>query len=238
MPSPDIHAPRLFVAAPLAEGASVAGSPAQAHYLGTVLRLGPGAGLRLFNGRDGEFAATIAALRRDRLTLDVGPLTRPQAPEPDIWLVFSPLKRDATDMVVQKATELGAAALLPVFCARTNTARINEARLAAIALEAAEQCERLTIPSLAPPRPLADLLGGWPRDRVLAAALERIPALPSARDVDAGALLVGPEGGFTPGELDVMRATPFIRSVSLGPRILRAETAALAGLALLLSRTW
>jgi 16S rRNA (uracil1498-N3)-methyltransferase len=238
MPPPDTHAPRLFVAATLAEGTSLPGSPAQAHYLGTVMRLAAGASVRLFNGRDGEFAATIATVRRDRLTLAVGPQTRPQAAEPDLWLVFSPLKRDATDLVVQKAVELGAAALLPVFCARTNTARINEARLTAIAIEAAEQCERLTIPTLAPPRPLAEVLGDWPRTRVLAAALERVPGLPSLRDVEAGALLVGPEGGFTAGELDVMRATPFIHAVSLGPRILRAETAALAGLALLLSRTW
>jgi len=238
MKSPDIHAPRLFVEAALAEGTSLAGSAAQAHYLGTVLRLGAGEAVRLFNGRDGEFAATIASVRRDRLVLDVGAQTRGQAAEPDVWLVFSPLKRDATDLVVQKAVELGAAALLPVFCARTNTARINEARLTAIAVEAAEQCERLTIPALRPPRALAELLADWPRDRVLAAAMERVPGLPSPAGVAAGALLVGPEGGFTPGELDVMRATPFIQPVSLGPRILRAETAALAGLALLLSRTW
>jgi 16S rRNA (uracil1498-N3)-methyltransferase len=238
MKSPDTHAPRLFVEAALTEGGDVAGSPAQAHYLGTVMRLGAGAAVRLFNGRDGEFAATIASVRRDRLVLKVGARTRAQAPEPDIWLVFSPLKRDATDLVVQKAVELGAAALLPVFCARTNTARINEARLTAIAVEAAEQCERLTIPGLKPPRPLAEVLGDWPRDRVLAAALERVPGLPSPAGIEAGALLVGPEGGFTLGELDVMRATPFIQPVSLGPRILRAETAALAGLALLLSRTW
>jgi len=237
MPLPDTNAPRLFVDATLAEGTSLAGSPGQAHYLGTVMRLGAGAPVRVFNGRDGEYADTIAAVRRDRLSLDVGAQTRTQTSEPDIWLVFSPLKRDATDLGVQKAVEL-AAAVLPVFCARTNSTRINEARLAAIAIEAAEQCERLTIPALLPPRPLPDLLGDWPRNRVLAAALERVPDLPSPRDVAAGALLVGPEGGFTAGELDVMRATPFIQAVSLGPRILRAETAALAGLALLLSRTW
>jgi 16S rRNA (uracil1498-N3)-methyltransferase len=139
---------------------------------------------------------------------------------------------------VQKATELGASALVPVFCARTNAARINEDRLRAIAMEAAEQSERLTLPALHTPRRLFDLLGEWPRERILAAAIERVPGLQAVQNATAGALLIGPEGGFTPGELDVMRATPFIQPVSLGPRILRAETAALAGLALLLSRQW
>ena len=242
-PGPETTAPRLFVTGDLARGVRIAGTAAQAHYLGTVMRQQPGAPLRLFNGRDGEFGATIEALRRDKLTVLVGPQTRTQTPEPDIWLLFSPLKRDPTDLVVQKATELGIAALLPVFCARTNTARVNTDRFAAIAIEAAEQSERLTIPRIDPPRRLADVLGAWDPARPLAAALEREPGLPplgagSAGYVPAGALLIGPEGGFTPGELDVMRATPFIQPVSLGPRILRAETAALAGLALMLSRTW
>jgi 16S rRNA (uracil1498-N3)-methyltransferase len=233
----DITAPRLFVAAPLAAGASVPGTPGQAHYLGTVLRQPEGAPVRLFNGRDGEFAATIGALRKDRLRFAIGAQTRPQAPEPDVWLLFSPLKRDTTDLVVQKAVELGASALMPVFCARTNAARMNMDRAQAIAIEAAEQSERLTIPALHPPQRLFDALGAWPRSRGLAAAVERVAApLPAALENPPGALLVGPEGGFTPAELDVLRATPFIQPLSLGPRILRAETAALAGLALLLSR--
>jgi 16S rRNA (uracil1498-N3)-methyltransferase len=237
LPQPaDITAPRLFVSHALTEGAECAGTAAQAHHLGTVLRLQQGAGVRLFNGRDGEFAAGIAFLRRDRLVLQAGARTRLQEDEPDVWLVFSPLKRDATDLVAQKATELGVSALVPVFCARTNAARVNEARLAAIAVEAAEQSERLTVPAVHAPRRLFDVLGDWPRGRVLAAAVERVPGLAMAGARGAGALLVGPEGGFTPGELDVMRATPFIQPVSLGPRILRAETASLAGLALLLLR--
>jgi 16S rRNA (uracil1498-N3)-methyltransferase len=233
-----ITAPRLFVDHALQEGAAIPGTPGQAHYLGTVLRQAAGAPIRLFNGREGEFAASIAGLRKDRLSFAVGPQTRAQQAEPDLWLVFSLLKRDATDLVVQKATELGASALVPVFCARTNAARINEDRLRAIAMEAAEQSERLTLPALHTPRRLFDLLGEWPRERILAAAIERVPGLQAVQNATAGALLIGPEGGFTPGELDVMRATPFIQPVSLGPRILRAETAALAGLALLLSRQW
>ena len=238
MPPPDHTVPRVFLEHALAEGESIAGTPAQAHYLGTVLRQAIGAPVRVFNGRDGEFAATIAHLRRDRLDLAIGARARAQAAEPDLWLVFSPLKRDATELVVQKATELGASALLPVICARTNTPRINEARLRAIAIEAAEQCERLTIPVLHKAASLAEGLAAWPAGRILAAAIERAPGNPPAQTVRAGGLLVGPEGGFTPAELDVMRAKPFIQAVSLGPRILRAETAALAGLALLACQEW
>jgi len=225
---------RLFTAAALAEGASVEGTPAQAHYLGAVMRRAAGDCLRLFNGRDGEFTASIETLRKDRLRLTIGAQTRPQAPEPDVWLVFAVLKRDATDLVVQKATELGAAAILPVFTARTNAGRVNTDRLRAIATEAAEQSERLTVPTLYEPRELLDLLADWPAQRRLAAALERTAA--AALAPGPGALLVGPEGGFTSRELDVLGVAPFIQPVSLGARVLRAETAAIAGLALLLAR--
>ncbi len=155
--------PRLHVPDDLAAGATIAAATAQAHYLGTVLRCGAGDRVRLFNGRDGEWHARIAQLRRDRVTFAVETQLRPQQPDPDLWLVFALLKRDATDLVVQKATELGVSALLPIFTERTNTARINEARLTAIATEAAEQCERLDHPRPAPanppPRPARNLAG-------------------------------------------------------------------------------
>ena len=227
-------APRLFVAGALSEGAVLAGNPAQAHHLGGVLRHGPGDAVRLFNGVDGEFAARIEKLRKGNITFAVGPRLRPQALESDVWLAFALLKRDATDLVAEKATELGAARLLPVLCARGQAGRVNLDRLRAIATSAAEQSERLTVPMVHEPVTLPDLLGAWPAGRRLAAAIERAPGLPCP--VSEGALLTGPEGGFTPGELDALRAAPFIQRVSLGPRVLRAETAAIAGLALLLAR--
>jgi 16S rRNA (uracil1498-N3)-methyltransferase len=230
--------PRLFVTDKLLTGAQVAGAAAHAHHLGAVLRRGPGDIVRLFNGRDGEFAARILAMARDRVTFEVDVCLRRQISEPDAWLVFAALKRDATDLVVEKATELGVSALLPVFTERTQAARVNLERLRGIATEAAAQSERLTVPELRAARGLFDVLADWPTGRRLVAALERSngPPIDGAAAGTPVALLVGPEGGFTPRELDVLLATPFIQPASLGHRILRADTAAIAGLALLLAR--
>lgn len=225
--------PRLFVDQALHPGAELAASPAQAHYLGTVLRQAAGAKLRLFNGRDGEYLAHLAAIRRDRASFAVAECLRPQAPEPDVWLAFAPLKRDATDLVVQKATELGVAVILPVFTERTNTARLNLDRLRAIATEAAEQSERLTVPRMADPQRLVEMLAQWPAGRPLAVALERHDAPPLHPAAGPAGLLVGPEGGFAPAEVERLRRHADVAIISLGPRILRAETAAIVGLALL-----
>jgi 16S rRNA (uracil1498-N3)-methyltransferase len=224
---------RLFVDAPLTLGETIAASAAQAHYLGTVMRRGIGDAVRLFNGRDGEFEARIGLLRRDRAELRVERLSRVQTEEPDLWLLFALLKRDATDLVVQKATELGVSALHPVITERCNTHRMNAGRLHAIAVEAAEQCERLTVPVLHEPRPLQEVLAEWTPERRLVAALERSEAPRIAAVRGRTGLLVGPEGGFSPAELEALRAHPFVTPVSLGPRVLRADTACIVGLALL-----
>ena len=232
--STDSTSIRLFTDATLTAGTEIAATPAQAHYLGTVMRRGAGEGVRLFNGRDGEWRAHIGVIRKDRATLVVEHSLRRQSAEPDLWLVFAPLKRDAIDMLAQKATELGASALLPVITERTNNERINMSRLAAIALEAAEQSERLTIPVLHPPRRLSELMADWPSERPLVAAIERSDAPPPPRGLSRAGLIIGPEGGFSPAEIGLLRRQPYLVEASLGPHVLRAETAAIAGLALLL----
>ncbi len=224
---------RLFVDHPLYAGAEVPATGEQAHYLAHVMRRGVGDGVRLFNGRDGEVQAEIAALRKDRATLRVGGQLRPQTGGPELTLVFSALKRDANDLVIEKATELGVTRLCPVFTERTNTSRLNLDRFAAIAREAAEQCERLSVPAIDQPQRLWDLLARWPAGQVLSAAIERAAAPPPRATGGAAALLVGPEGGFTQAELDALRRLPFVEPIGLGPLILRAETAAIVGLTLL-----
>ena len=230
--------PRLYVdpaQAMLHAGLELPMREDQAHYLGNVLRRGAGDGVRLFNVRDGEWQAAIGSLhKRGRGSFDIATLVRPPAPETGPRLLFAPVKRDATDLVVRMATELGVSALQPVLTDRTNSARTNSDRLRAIAIEAAEQCERLSVPTVAEPQRLAAVLAEWPEGHTLHAAIERLPGPERARAGAPGdALLIGPEGGFTPTELDVLRALPFVTFLSLGSRILRAETAAVAGLSCL-----
>jgi 16S rRNA (uracil1498-N3)-methyltransferase len=224
---------RLHVTDQLAAGATIELDAGQAHYLGSVMRRSAGDGVRLFNGRDGEWDGRITTMGRGKAGIAVEFLVRPQADDVDIWLMFAVLKRDQTDLVVQKATELGVSALLPVFTERTNAARVNEDRLHAIAIEAAEQSERLTVPALHPARPLADALAAWPPTRPLFVAMERADAPPLAPSTSPAGLLIGPEGGFGPRDHALLKQYGFVRPVSLGPRILRAETAAIAGIVLL-----
>jgi 16S rRNA (uracil1498-N3)-methyltransferase len=224
---------RLHVDAVLAAGAVIEATEGQAHYLGSVMRRAVGDAVRLFNGSNGEWACRITSLSRGKATFAVESLARPQTGDADLWLMFAVLKRDSTDLVVQKATELGVSALLPVFTERTNAGRVNLNRLRAIATEAAEQSERLTIPALHPARQLHDSLAEWPAGRSLFVALERADAQPVTPASGPAGLLIGPEGGFGPRDHSVLDQCRFVCPVSLGPRILRAETAAIAGLALL-----
>ncbi len=232
-------ATRLFVEDDLAAGRSVGLDHARAHFLRSVLRLGRGAAVALFNGRDGEWRARIEGLGKGWASLEVEAPLRPQDATPDIWLLFAPIKRARIDFLAEKATELGVARLLPVTTRHTAVSRVNCERLAANAREAAEQCERLSVPEVAEPRRLFDLLADWPCERRLLVCAEAGAARPlaevlgEAADGPRGpwALLTGPEGGFAESELDALRKLPFVTTVGLGPRVLRSDTAALAALA-------
>ncbi len=224
--------PRLFVRAALGEGARVELDAAQANYLGNVLRLKEGAALLLFDGRSGEWLARIAEAGKRRMVLTVARRTREPEAIPDVWLAFAPVKRTQTDWLVEKATELGAARLMPVMTQRTIAERVRLERLEAIAIEAAEQCGRTLLPDISEPLPLAHLLDHRDATRTLYFADEAggEPAV-SAFAPGPAAILTGPEGGFTDEEREAIRAAPNAIPISLGPRVLRAETAALAALA-------
>jgi 16S rRNA (uracil1498-N3)-methyltransferase len=233
--------PRLWIDQRLAKGVSCPLDDAQARYLRQVLRRADGDPVRPFNAVDGEFDARLVAVGRHGAELALDRCRRPPLPEPGPWLLFAPLKRQATDWLVEKATELGAERLVPVVTRRTTAERVTVPRLAAIARESAEQCGRLTVPTVAGPVALYRLAADWPADRLLLVARPPTdgPGL-AAGDTAARyaggapfALLVGPEGGFAPGELDALREIPLLHAIALGPRVLRAETAAIAGLAIL-----
>jgi 16S rRNA (uracil1498-N3)-methyltransferase len=226
---------RLFVPAPIAEGTEIALGEAQSHYLANVMRASAGDSLRIFDGASGEWRAAVTAISRKKVVLTAQVQTRPQAPEPDAWLCFALLKRAKTDMVVEKATELGVSVIQPIITARTNADHVNLDRLRAIAVEAAEQCERLAVPDIRAPLPLARLMADWPADRQLFIADERRTSALLGPTQGPVALMTGPEGGFTEQELEAIARTPQVTRVSLGARILRAETAAIAGLALQLA---
>jgi 16S rRNA (uracil1498-N3)-methyltransferase len=224
---------RLFVTAALEPGAMVMLDEGQTHYLLHVLRAKAGDRVLLFNGRDGEWQAEITTAGKRGVALTMRARTAPQASAPDLWLVFAPVKKTPSDYLTQKATELGVSKLQPVFTRRTIVTRLNEERLLANAVEAAEQSGRLTVPEIGAVMVLEKLLASWPRERSLYFCDEGGDALPladAARNAKDGAaaILTGPEGGFDPAEREALRALSFVIPVSLGPRILRADTAALA----------
>jgi 16S rRNA (uracil1498-N3)-methyltransferase len=220
---------RLFVRTPLSEGALVELDAAQANYLGNVLRLCEGAELLVFDGSSGEWLARVAAVSRKRMSLTVERKTRDSESIPNLWLAFAPVKRAQTDWLVEKATELGVARLIPVITQRTIVERVKLDRLESIAIEAAEQCGRTRLPEIDEPISLSQFLDRRDEQRTLYFADEQ----GGEKAADAlkprpAAILTGPEGGFTDEEREAIRSAPNVTPISLGPRILRAETAALA----------
>ena len=225
---------RLFVEDPLATDASLALGRGQAHYLRNVMRRTSGDRIRLFNGRDGEWEGIIDTIAPRRAAVRLSTQTAEQTPSPDVRLLFAPLKATRTRFVVEKATELGVGAIHPILTRYGQTTRVNTERLRAHAIEAAEQCGRLDVPTIGPPCPLADALAAWQPERRLlvcdpaaessvAEALADTPAAPWA-------ILIGPEGGFAPDERRSLTDHPAAVHARLGPRILRAETAVAAAL--------
>ena len=228
---------RLFINDDLTAGAIVQLSPDQTHYLKNVMRQDAGGNVLLFNGRQGEWMAKIDSLGKKGAILSILEKTREQRSEPEVWLLFAPVKKSGTDMIAEKATELGVTRLWPVITERTNVERVKTERLKANVIEAAEQCRRLPVPAVREPEKLADVLADWNPGRRLIVLDETGDGDPLAeilkreRKPEGDALLIGPEGGFSRSELDAMGNLPFVTTASLGDRILRAETAALASLA-------
>jgi 16S rRNA (uracil1498-N3)-methyltransferase len=223
--------PRLFVRQTLSEGVAIALDANQANYLGNVLRLGVGAELLIFDGLSGEWMAHIADAGKKRMTLEVDRQTRESESIPDVWLAFAPVKRTKTDWLVEKATELGVARLIPVMTQRTVAERVRLDRLESIAIEAAEQCGRTRVPQIVEPTSLKRLIEELDPARHLYFADEGGGEPVASTFAEGPALiLVGPEGGFTEEERQLVRGSG-ASAISLGPRILRAETAALAALA-------
>jgi 16S rRNA (uracil1498-N3)-methyltransferase len=228
---PPASLPRLFVDRELSEGGALTLEGAAANYLVNVLRLGAGDRVKLFDDRTGEWISEIAEAGKKRVALAVGERLREREAVPDLWLLFAPIKRGRIDWLVEKATELGVARLVPVVTRRTVVDRLNLDRLRAHIVEAAEQCGRTALTALAEPQKLTSLLAAWPSERRLYFADESggEPLRPAA---GPAAILIGPEGGFTEDERAAIRALPQARAVGLGPRILRADTAAVAAIAL------
>jgi 16S rRNA (uracil1498-N3)-methyltransferase len=240
VPRYEFDAPRLFLDAPLQEGGELGLARQQANYLVNVLRLAQGDAVLVFNGRDGEWRARLSRSSWKDAVLRLEVQTRPQEGAGDLHYLFSPLKHARLDYMVQKAVEMGAGRLQPVITHRTQATRVNLARMQANAIEAAEQCGILAVPEIGETLTLEKLLDDWPADRLLVFCDEDAPladplaalasALPAGEPL---ALLVGPEGGFDAGERTKIRRLPQCVVISLGPRILRADTAAVAALALL-----
>lgn len=234
---------RLFVDNPLAPGMDLTLNGAPAHYLAHVMRVQTGESLLLFNGCDGEWMCRVMKIGRNICAVSVEFQTRAQHSEHGPWLAFAPVKKTAIDFIAEKATELGVSRLCPTFTSRTAVNRVNVNRLRANTIEAAEQSERLSVPDVMDPVSLEDLFSDWPSDRTLfimhgrgrgRPVADHFLAIQSASEgpqAFSPGFLIGPEGGFSPSELDLAAELPFVSMIEMGPRVLRCETAALAALA-------
>jgi 16S rRNA (uracil1498-N3)-methyltransferase len=231
---------RLYIDTPLSMGMDIVLEDKQAHYLAQVLRLSVGDAISVFNGKDGEYIATLTAVSKKQVSATLTVFLAPQTSCPDIWLLSAPLKHGKTEFVIEKATELGIAACMPVLTRFTVVHRTNTERLQTIAVEAAEQCERLDIPTIHALQPLETLLATWDKERILIYADES-GASDNAADIlptiihKKLAVLIGPEGGFSPEELALLRNLPYAKGMCMGARILRADTATIAALTLIQS---
>ncbi|MFN3207821.1 MAG: 16S rRNA (uracil(1498)-N(3))-methyltransferase [Roseovarius sp.] len=223
---------RLYVEHPLGQGQTVPLNRDQAHYLFGVMRQGAGNALLLFNGRQGEWRATVTEAGKRGGLLTIEAQTRPQQDPPDLWLIFAPIKKARTDFIVEKAAEMGAARIIPVQTDFTNAERIRQDRLQAHAVEAAEQCGGTYVPEVTDLQKLDRLLAEWPETRNLMFCDETLVGEAIRTDGHAApwAILIGPEGGFSDAERARLHGLPFAHATSLGPRILRADTAAVAAM--------
>jgi 16S rRNA (uracil1498-N3)-methyltransferase len=240
----EFRTPRLYVEAPLTGGALVALDRAQINYLGNVLRLRPGAPVLAFNGRDGEWRGNLDEAGKRSMALAIAAQTRQQSAPGDLHYLFAPLKHARLDYVVQKAVEMGVSRLQPVITRHTQAARVNAARMRANAIEAAEQCGILSLPEVVPPIPFDRFVAARAAERLLvfcdedAEVADPVAALTACRPAGSrgplpAALIIGPEGGFAPEEREALLRLPNLVRLALGPRILRADTAAVAALALI-----
>lgn len=245
-----VTTPRLFVDAPLSDGAALSLPREQAHYLVNVMRREAGSPVRVFNGQDGEWQAVVAEASRKNAVLEVETRLREQSGVPPLTVCFAPVKKTRTDFIIEKATELGAAIIQPVITRRTQSERVRTDRLQTLATEAAEQTERLCLPQIGEPVTLERLLADWPAGHRLIFCDEAgdgegawggpqgraqpLLAMLAAEPDPSGpwSILIGPEGGFDDAERAHLRSLPFVRPVTLGPRILRADTAAITALTL------
>jgi 16S rRNA (uracil1498-N3)-methyltransferase len=226
---------RLYIPQPLAEGALLALEAGQSHYLSQVMRLREGAQVAVFNGQDGLWRADVAQLSKKQVGLRLLECIMPQRAGPDVWLAFVPIK-NKTDIVVEKAVELGAGKLLVAYSQHAVVKSVNHEKLRQHAIEAAEQCERLDVPAIEEHKDLSHLLGAWPRDRILLYADESgggesLKQVLSSMTSNVFGVLVGPEGGFSAEEHHMLKLLPQVKPFGMGPRILRADTAAVAALA-------